>query len=44
MKYNVLQRSLWRYAGNDEFTLARMQVLVSMCSKPMQVIFYLQIH
>ena len=32
----TLQSSLWRYAGNDEFTMARMQVLVSMCSKPMQ--------
>lgn len=32
----TLQRSLWRYAGTDELSTARMQVLVSMCSKPMQ--------
>ena len=32
-----LQRSLWRYFDDDEYSLARMQVLVSLCSKPMQV-------
>ncbi|XP_062582698.1 DIS3-like exonuclease 2 [Saccostrea cucullata] len=35
-----LQRSLWSYLGNDEFSGARMQVLVSMCSKPMQNALY----
>ncbi|XP_061163620.1 DIS3-like exonuclease 2 [Saccostrea echinata] len=35
-----LQRSLWSYLGNDEFSGARMQVLVSMCSKPMQNAVY----
>ncbi|CAC5394876.1 DIS3L2 [Mytilus coruscus] len=32
----TLQRSLWRYADDDNMSIARMQVLVSMCSKPMQ--------
>ncbi|VDI40701.1 DIS3-like exonuclease 2 [Mytilus galloprovincialis] len=32
----TLQRSLWRYADDDNMSVARMQVLVSMCSKPMQ--------
>lgn len=36
----TLQRSLWSYFGNDEFSGARMQVLVSMCSKPMQNALY----
>lgn len=35
--FQYWQRSLWSYLGNDEFSGARMQVLVSMCSKPMQV-------
>ncbi|XP_048739214.2 DIS3-like exonuclease 2 isoform X2 [Ostrea edulis] len=35
-----LQRSLWSYLGNDEYSGARMQVLVSMCSKPMQNALY----
>ncbi|XP_063410358.1 DIS3-like exonuclease 2 isoform X3 [Mytilus trossulus] len=32
----TLQKSLWRYADDDNMSVARMQVLVSMCSKPMQ--------
>ncbi|XP_022341757.2 DIS3-like exonuclease 2 isoform X1 [Crassostrea virginica] len=35
-----LQRSLLNYYGNDEYSTARMQVLVSMCSKPMQNALY----
>ncbi|KAK3104881.1 hypothetical protein FSP39_012289, partial [Pinctada imbricata] len=32
----ALQRSLWLYLGEDDFSKARMQVLVSMCVNPMQ--------
>ena len=31
------QRSLWSYYGDDEYAMARMQVLVALCAKPMQV-------
>ncbi|XP_064598861.1 DIS3-like exonuclease 2 [Liolophura sinensis] len=32
----TLQRSLVEYQGEDDFTSARLQVLVNLCSKPMQ--------
>jgi len=31
------QQSLLNYTGDDEYSQARMQVLVALCSKPMQV-------
>ncbi|CAG5131109.1 unnamed protein product, partial [Candidula unifasciata] len=34
-----LQKSLWKYYGEDDFNLARIQVLVVLISKPMQVRF-----
>ena len=33
----MFQLSLARYTGEDELSKARMQVLVVLCSKPMQV-------
>ncbi|XP_052267477.1 DIS3-like exonuclease 2 isoform X2 [Dreissena polymorpha] len=32
----AFQRSLLNYYGEDDFSMARMQVLVALCSKPMQ--------
>ncbi|KAK3104443.1 hypothetical protein FSP39_002148 [Pinctada imbricata] len=34
------EASMWYYLGQDDFSKARMQVLVSMCSKPMQMAKY----
>ncbi|ESO85209.1 hypothetical protein LOTGIDRAFT_235866 [Lottia gigantea] len=36
----AIHQSIMRYVGNDEYTTARMQVLVAMCSKPMQIAKY----
>jgi len=35
-----LQQSLLNYTGDDEYSLARMQVLVALCSKPTQVEYW----
>lgn len=36
----TLQNSLQRYVGNDQFSAARLQLITSMCSKPMQFARY----
>lgn len=36
----TLQTSLERYVGNDQFSSARLQLITSMCSKPMQFARY----
>lgn len=36
----ALNKSITRYAGNDKYTIGRLQVITSMCSKPMQFARY----